>query len=552
MKKLTSIVILVLSIVALLYLTSIHSNAYDWDATTSNNYLLTSLGGKGDIVDVVEYLTENEERLLTVPYKGLDKTCDDPDEHCSIGDGKGFNCTGFVAYTFKNCTTGTDLTKICNFKSNGWWANGTNWHTTASGGSGSASSYFKDKSYYKSYYKSNPSRTYKFSTIQELLNSNKYRKGDIIFCEPTQDTWLSGEYADCHIGFYWGDSTRKENKFFHSSSKPTRATQITAIIPKIAEKKCIYYIIKSAPSRITFNKNTTDHVDNMPGNGKKFMGASYVFPSNIPSRDGYKFLGWSEDKNATIGDHLPGSTWNTSNKNHTVYAIWESTSDVNDDSLIDYTIRFDSNGGTGTMNDIICDYDKDIALPKNTFKKSGSVFLGWSVNASDTNATYKDQSVVNNLATKDEKTVTLYAIWGQFPDIITRDIYIFENEKSKVDTEFLETESRLTTVENEDNITILEYHVTNIDDILSDLENNKTEITVKFDVTYNDSDHITTTAECKLIVQSLFYNSSRIRYIDDEKYLHELSIWNNEVQNQLLQNTFDIDPDDIDGYEVIK
>ena len=85
---------------------------------------------------------------------------------------------------------------------------------------------------------------------------------------------------------------------------------------------------------ITFEKNTTDTVSNMPGTynsstgkytGKKDYGFSYTIPNVTPTRSGYMFLGWSTNSGATSGTYAPGGSY-SSNSNTTLYAIWQSSS----------------------------------------------------------------------------------------------------------------------------------------------------------------------------------------------------------------------------------
>ena len=46
----------------------------------------------------------------------------------------------------------------------------------------------------------------------------------------------------------------------------------------------------------------------------------------------------------------------------------------------DYTIKFNANGGTGSMSDISVKRDVSQALPSNSFTKNGYDFIGWNTN----------------------------------------------------------------------------------------------------------------------------------------------------------------------------
>ena len=84
-----------------------------------------------------------------------------------------------------------------------------------------------------------------------------------------------------------------------------------------------------------------------------------------------------------------------------------------------YTIRFNANGGSGTMSDVSYAYDTiqttDNTLPPNTFTKETSAFKGWAFDASSTTADYTDASLIGNIigsmAMENKTELTLYAVW---------------------------------------------------------------------------------------------------------------------------------------------
>ena len=80
-------------------------------------------------------------------------------------------------------------------------------------------------------------------------------------------------------------------------------------------------------------------------------------------------------------------------------------------SACSYTIAYNKNGGSGTMEDTSATYDSAIALRKNGFARDGWTFLGWSTDPMATQAEYADQESVTNLTDVCEGTKTLYAIW---------------------------------------------------------------------------------------------------------------------------------------------
>ena len=75
-----------------------------------------------------------------------------------------------------------------------------------------------------------------------------------------------------------------------------------------------------------------------------------------------------------------------------------------------YTLRFDANGGEGTMGDLTYTHGQDQSLTKCGFTRAGYGFLGWAT-AADGNVAYHDQQSLS--ITKD---TTLYAVWKQQPN----------------------------------------------------------------------------------------------------------------------------------------
>ena len=84
-----------------------------------------------------------------------------------------------------------------------------------------------------------------------------------------------------------------------------------------------------------------------------------------------------------------------------------------------YTVKFDANGGEGTMEDQTFIYDTEQALTANTFTKTGYTFAGWKDAQGNT---YTDGQTVKNLVA--EGDITLMAQWTKKADVKTGDIDI--------------------------------------------------------------------------------------------------------------------------------
>ena len=82
----------------------------------------------------------------------------------------------------------------------------------------------------------------------------------------------------------------------------------------------------------------------------------------------------------------------------TFYAIWEPNT---------YSVKYNANGGTGSMSGSSHTYNVAKSLNANGFSRSGYTFLGWSTNKDATSATYSNKQSVKNLTSTNGATVTL-------------------------------------------------------------------------------------------------------------------------------------------------
>ena len=77
-----------------------------------------------------------------------------------------------------------------------------------------------------------------------------------------------------------------------------------------------------------------------------------------------------------------------------------------------YTLAFDGNGATeGAMQPQTVNVGESLTLPKNTFKRSGFEFLGWSMSSTATEASYTDGQAGVDLGGGKGEVKTLYAVW---------------------------------------------------------------------------------------------------------------------------------------------
>ena len=131
-------------------------------------------------------------------------------------------------------------------------------------------------------------------------------------------------------------------------------------------------------------------------------GTAKALPANAFTRTGYVFAGWatSVDGEVAYADEASVSTLATSGVT-TLYAKW---------TAISYSVKFNANGGSGTMANESMTYDEEAALTANAFAKTGYTFGGWATSA-DGDAVYANGQSVKNLTATQGETIDLYAIW---------------------------------------------------------------------------------------------------------------------------------------------
>ncbi|MBR3116598.1 MAG: InlB B-repeat-containing protein, partial [Bacilli bacterium] len=76
-----------------------------------------------------------------------------------------------------------------------------------------------------------------------------------------------------------------------------------------------------------------------------------------------------------------------------------------------YKIKFDANGGEGSMEELNMLYGISENLPYNTFTLDDYGFVGWNTEQDGTGASYLDGAKVNKLTNVNNGEVTLYAQW---------------------------------------------------------------------------------------------------------------------------------------------
>lgn len=154
------------------------------------------------------------------------------------------------------------------------------------------------------------------------------------------------------------------------------------------------------------------------GTAKVKYEVNYYYSLGIlATRSGYVFKGFYDAPSDGIQVFkVDGNTrcLSVTSKYYNKDNIWKYAGDVTvyaQYSPITYTLKYDANGGSGTMSNQKCTYDVSQALMANTFKRDGYTFKGWNTKADGTGTAYSDKQSIENIADKDGTVVTLYAQW---------------------------------------------------------------------------------------------------------------------------------------------
>ncbi|MCL2105512.1 MAG: InlB B-repeat-containing protein [Oscillospiraceae bacterium] len=124
----------------------------------------------------------------------------------------------------------------------------------------------------------------------------------------------------------------------------------------------------------------------------------------IPVRTGYSFTGYFDEVSGGVQYYAASGvslrTWDKTDA-ATLYARWTANT---------YTVRYNANGGSGTMANSSHSYDAAKALTANAFTVAEGYFTGWAASAGGA-AVYTNGQSVSNLSAVNGAVVDLYAVW---------------------------------------------------------------------------------------------------------------------------------------------
>ena len=178
-----------------------------------------------------------------------------------------------------------------------------------------------------------------------------------------------------------------------------KRVEISSEVPKAAHELFAHWTPNRYTIRFHANNGTSATVD------QHFTyGDTVTLRANTFSSSGNAFAGWalSEDGSAVYADGktLTDVAAIQDNVIH-LYAVWVSTR---------YTVRFDSHGGVGRMENQTLVKDEAAELYGCAFTRTGYTFAGWAVSTTG-GVVYGDGESVVNVYEKTGADIVLYAVW---------------------------------------------------------------------------------------------------------------------------------------------
>ena len=126
-------------------------------------------------------------------------------------------------------------------------------------------------------------------------------------------------------------------------------------------------------------------------------GEYVTIPDKIPTRTGYKFLGWSSSEGDTSPEYVIGNSYLVLDASP-LYAVWSENAKT-------YTIKYDANGGIGAPASQIKTHGVNLTLSTTEPTRTGYDFNGWSTSIDG------DRMYAPGATYKSDSSVTFYAIW---------------------------------------------------------------------------------------------------------------------------------------------
>lgn len=154
-----------------------------------------------------------------------------------------------------------------------------------------------------------------------------------------------------------------------------------------------------------------------PNNSPYSLGVATMQAINASPSTGYHWNTWTVSGNAALNSTATTQS-NKAKGNGTSGGTGTVTATFSPNT---YYVRFNGNGGTGSMSNQTLTYDAAQILTSNAFTRTGYTFAGWAT-AADGSVAYTDGQSVSNLSSTQGATVDLYAKWTAKTYTVTLDV----------------------------------------------------------------------------------------------------------------------------------
>ena len=178
-----------------------------------------------------------------------------------------------------------------------------------------------------------------------------------------------------------GWATNETGEVVYASGQPVTNLTVEAdgVVTLYAVWDEVWWLINYENLRGATNPNPAMYQEGAP--------VLFVNPGTVT---GYTFAGWTPNQ---ITADMTGA--------QTVSAAWRANG---------YSIVYNANGGTGTMDATGAEYDSEATVALNGFVRTGYRFVGWATNETG-EVVYAAGQPVTNLTAQADGVVTLYGVW---------------------------------------------------------------------------------------------------------------------------------------------
>ena len=247
-----------------------------------------------------------------------------------------------------------------------------------------------------------------------MLRKNKFKRPGYVFTSwaeyPTRENGQGRTYADkapfAEVTIYRGNKIEDDGTI-----------TLYAQWEKLPDVTISYTPEPTSLGTVELNPTESNELDPQDGMVSESLNpetGTARGATAVPGK-GSVFVGWYDAQDTERSNLLTGSTAYTPEKD--LSGRYRDGSYVARFRLKQYVLRYDANGGTGTMEGQTFPHGQAHPLEKCAFSREGYRFVGWATESTG-KVKYEDQESIKldeefpNL-TNDNDVVTLYAVWEE-------------------------------------------------------------------------------------------------------------------------------------------